>query len=131
MKYLTTDEVAALLAVAVSTVRQMCQASEIPAVRVGGQWRIAQSELETWLEVCSNSYHEHQKERTGPLQSDGHKADRREESLSASDSGNTERGASGRESTSARTRAESSRKRSAEEYRRIIRDRLADGDEDA
>jgi excisionase family DNA binding protein len=47
--FLTTEEVLACLKVTPRTVYRLIQAGELPAVRVGRQWRFRQADLENWL----------------------------------------------------------------------------------
>ena len=47
---LTLHEVAELLKVAEKTVYTMAQRRELPAFKVGGQWRFKQSDLDQWIE---------------------------------------------------------------------------------
>jgi excisionase family DNA binding protein len=47
--FLTTEEVLALLKVTPRTVYRLIRAGELPAVRVGRQWRFRQSDLDNWL----------------------------------------------------------------------------------
>ncbi|MCB1060289.1 MAG: helix-turn-helix domain-containing protein [Calditrichaeota bacterium] len=48
-EYLTTAEAAALLKVSKSTVRMLAREGQLPAVRVGVQWRIPHEAPELWL----------------------------------------------------------------------------------
>jgi excisionase family DNA binding protein len=47
---LTTDEVMAILRVDTRTVYRLIRSRNIPAVRVGRQWRFRRSDLERWLD---------------------------------------------------------------------------------
>ncbi len=47
---LTLPDVARLLRVAEKTVYTMAQKSQLPAFKVGGQWRFKQSDLDHWIE---------------------------------------------------------------------------------
>ncbi len=47
--FLTTEEVLACLKVTPRTVYRLIQAGELPAVRVGRQWRFRRSDLDQWL----------------------------------------------------------------------------------
>ena len=47
--FLTTEEVMAILRVNIRTIYRLIRAREIPAVRVGRQWRFRRSDLEVWL----------------------------------------------------------------------------------
>lgn len=52
MKVLTVTEVAAILRVAEQQVRKMCAKKELPAKKVGREWRIADGALEKWMGVA-------------------------------------------------------------------------------
>ena len=47
---LTLPEVAQLLKVAEKTVYSMAQKGQIPAFKVGGQWRFKRADLDKWIE---------------------------------------------------------------------------------
>jgi excisionase family DNA binding protein len=47
--FLTTEEVIAVLRVNTRTVYRLIRNRDIPAVRVGRQWRFRRSDLEEWL----------------------------------------------------------------------------------
>jgi excisionase family DNA binding protein len=47
---LTLPEVAELLRIAEKTVYSLAQRSEIPAFKVGGQWRFKQADINAWIE---------------------------------------------------------------------------------
>ncbi|WP_407642413.1 helix-turn-helix domain-containing protein [Caballeronia arvi] len=47
---LTIPEVAALLRVAEKTVYTLAQRGEIPAFKVGGQWRFSRSAIQAWID---------------------------------------------------------------------------------
>jgi len=49
-KFLTTEEVLSRLHVNLRTVYRWVKAGQLPAVRVGRQWRFRESDLEAWLE---------------------------------------------------------------------------------
>jgi len=49
--YYTTDQVAARLQVSGRTIRRMCDAGEMPHVKVGRQYRIPVKMFEIWLEA--------------------------------------------------------------------------------
>lgn len=49
--FLTTDDVLAYLKVKSRTVYRLIKAGELPAIRVGRQWRIRRSDLDAWLET--------------------------------------------------------------------------------
>lgn len=47
--FLTTEEVLGCLKVTPRTVYRLIRAGELPAVRVGRQWRFRRADLENWL----------------------------------------------------------------------------------
>jgi excisionase family DNA binding protein len=47
---LTLPEVAQLLKVAEKTVYTMAQKGQLPAFKVGGQWRFKRGDLDQWIE---------------------------------------------------------------------------------
>jgi len=47
---LTLPEVAQLLKVAEKTVYTMAQKGQLPAFKVGGQWRFKRADLDQWIE---------------------------------------------------------------------------------
>lgn len=47
---LTLPEVATLLKVAQKTVYSMAQKGQIPAFKVGGQWRFKRIDIDQWIE---------------------------------------------------------------------------------
>ena len=47
---LTLPEVATLLKVAEKTVYTMAQKSQLPAFKVGGQWRFKRVDIDHWIE---------------------------------------------------------------------------------
>ena len=47
--FLTTEEVLGWLKVTPRTVYRLIRAGELPAVRVGRQWRFRRADLENWL----------------------------------------------------------------------------------
>ena len=47
---LTLQEAAELLQVSQRTANRMIQLRKIPALKVGGQWRVRQSQLTKWIE---------------------------------------------------------------------------------
>ncbi len=47
---LTLPEVAQLLKVAEKTVYSMAQKGQLPAFKVGGQWRFKRADLDQWIE---------------------------------------------------------------------------------
>lgn len=48
---LTLLEVAQLLKVAEKTVYTMAQKGELPAFKVGGQWRFRRTDLDAWIDA--------------------------------------------------------------------------------
>jgi len=60
---LTLPEVAQLLKVAEKTVYTMAQKGELPAFKVGGQWRFRRTDLDAWIDAKTR-------------RSDGHSQDR-------------------------------------------------------
>ena len=53
--FLTTDEVLSFLKVKPRTLYRLIKAGELPAVRVGRQWRIRRTDLDAWLEKQRSS----------------------------------------------------------------------------
>jgi excisionase family DNA binding protein len=50
LRFLTLQETAKLLQVSTRTLHRMIQHGKCPAFKVGGQWRVRQSQLNKWLE---------------------------------------------------------------------------------
>jgi len=50
LSFLTIKQVADTLQVSQRTVLRMAKQKELPAFKLGGQWRIRESELAKWLE---------------------------------------------------------------------------------
>jgi excisionase family DNA binding protein len=48
--FLTTDEVLGYLKVNARTVYRLIRSGQLPAIRVGRQWRVRRSDLDAWLE---------------------------------------------------------------------------------
>lgn len=48
--FLTTEEVLTYLKVTPRTIYRLIRTGELPAVRVGRQWRFRQSDLDAWLD---------------------------------------------------------------------------------
>jgi excisionase family DNA binding protein len=48
--FLTTEEVIAFLRVNARTVYRLIRAGDLPAVRVGRQWRVRRSDFDRWLD---------------------------------------------------------------------------------
>jgi excisionase family DNA binding protein len=51
---LTLDEVADFLKVSKDTVYRLAQVGDMPAMKIGGQWRFAGDEIRAWLEKQRN-----------------------------------------------------------------------------
>jgi excisionase family DNA binding protein len=49
IELLTTAEVAQILRLSVKTVGEMIRNNELPAMRVGGVWRVRRESLEEWM----------------------------------------------------------------------------------
>lgn len=49
-RLMTTEEVISYLRVNARTVYRLIQAGDLPAVRVGRQWRVRRGDLDAWLE---------------------------------------------------------------------------------
>lgn len=54
---LTVSEVAQLLKVAEKTVYTMAQKEQLPAFKVGGQWRFKRIDLDQWIEQQKSVRH--------------------------------------------------------------------------
>jgi excisionase family DNA binding protein len=50
LKFLTVEETAELLQVSRRTLQRMIQRKDLPAFKVGGQWRIHENTLAKWLD---------------------------------------------------------------------------------
>ncbi|MEX0804808.1 MAG: helix-turn-helix domain-containing protein [Candidatus Binatia bacterium] len=50
IRLLTLDEAATLLHVSKRTLQRMIKTRELPAFKVGGQWRLRESQLRQWVE---------------------------------------------------------------------------------
>jgi excisionase family DNA binding protein len=50
IRLLTLDEAAALLQVSKRTLHRMIKINELPAFKVGGQWRLRETQLRQWVE---------------------------------------------------------------------------------
>jgi excisionase family DNA binding protein len=55
IRLLTLDEAAALLQVSKRTLQRMIKISELPAFKVGGQWRLRETQLRQWVEHRQSS----------------------------------------------------------------------------
>jgi excisionase family DNA binding protein len=54
IRLLTLDEAAEVLQVSKRTVRRMVDQKEFPAFKVGGQWRVRESEVAKWIQGLSD-----------------------------------------------------------------------------
>jgi len=50
VRFLTLRQAADVLQISLSTASRMAQSKQLPAFKVGGQWRVRESELAKWLE---------------------------------------------------------------------------------
>jgi excisionase family DNA binding protein len=50
LKFLTLAEAATILQVSKRTILRMIQKRDVPALKVGGQWRLRESQLKRWAE---------------------------------------------------------------------------------
>jgi excisionase family DNA binding protein len=50
MRLLTLSEAAGLLQVSTRTLQRMIRSAELPAFKVGGQWRVRETQLRQWIE---------------------------------------------------------------------------------
>ena len=55
IRLLTLDEAAALLQVSKRTLHRMIKINELPAFKVGGQWRVRETQLRQWVELRESS----------------------------------------------------------------------------
>ena len=55
IKMLTLAEVASILKISKRTLHRMIQHRQIPAFKVGGQWRILESRFQEWVEEEENA----------------------------------------------------------------------------
>jgi excisionase family DNA binding protein len=55
IKLLTLAEAATILKISKRTLHRMIQHRQIPAFKVGGQWRILESRFHEWVQVEENS----------------------------------------------------------------------------
>ena len=68
---LTIKEVAALLKLAEKTVYAMANASELPAFKIRGQWRIKRAELDRWIDEQPRGAGHTEQPRGGGEERDG------------------------------------------------------------
>lgn len=55
LRLLTLPEAADLLQVSTRTLQRMIRRNELPAFKVGGQWRVRESQLTRWIEIREES----------------------------------------------------------------------------
>ncbi|HWO42070.1 MAG TPA: helix-turn-helix domain-containing protein [Candidatus Eisenbacteria bacterium] len=55
IRLLTLAEAAELLQVSIRTLQRMIRSKKLPAFKVGGQWRIRESQLQQWVEQRESS----------------------------------------------------------------------------
>ena len=55
IRLLTLDEAAALLQVSKRTLHRMIKTNELPAFKVGGQWRLRETQFRQWVEHRESS----------------------------------------------------------------------------
>ena len=55
IRLLTLSEAANLLQVSTRTLQRMIRNRELPAFKVGGQWRLRETQLRLWVEDRENS----------------------------------------------------------------------------
>jgi excisionase family DNA binding protein len=60
---LTLSEAANLLQVSTRTLQRMIRNGELPAFKVGGQWRLRETQLRQWVESRESSLDKAEKER--------------------------------------------------------------------
>ncbi|MBI4522625.1 MAG: helix-turn-helix domain-containing protein [Deltaproteobacteria bacterium] len=63
LRLLTVTDAAALLQVSKRTILRLIHHSEIPAFRVGGQWRLRETEFLKWIENRERSKYQTPKPR--------------------------------------------------------------------
>ena len=66
LRLLTLTEAAELLQVSTRTLQRMIRRNELPAFKVGGQWRVRESQLTRWIEVREESPGKHREEDGKP-----------------------------------------------------------------
>ena len=57
IKMLTLAEVASILKISKRTLHRMIQHRQIPAFKVGGQWRLLESRIQEWVQEEGNFAH--------------------------------------------------------------------------
>ena len=55
IRLLTLSEAAQLLQVSIRTLHRMIRSGDLPALKVGGQWRVREIQLEQWVQHRENS----------------------------------------------------------------------------
>ena len=55
LRLLTLPEAAELLHVSTRTLQRMIRRNELPAFKVGGQWRVRESQLTKWIQGRENT----------------------------------------------------------------------------
>ena len=55
IRLLTLNEAAELLQVSTRTLQRMIHSGEMPALKVGGQWRVREAQLRQWVEKREGS----------------------------------------------------------------------------
>jgi excisionase family DNA binding protein len=63
IRLLTLSEAANLLQVSTRTLQRMIRGGELPAFKVGGQWRVRETQLRQWVESREGSIAEAKKNR--------------------------------------------------------------------
>jgi excisionase family DNA binding protein len=63
IRLLTLSEAANLLQVSTRTLQRMIRSGELPAFKVGGQWRVRETQLKQWVESREGSIAEAKKTR--------------------------------------------------------------------
>jgi excisionase family DNA binding protein len=61
IRLLTLSEAANLLQVSTRTLQRMIRNGELPAFKVGGQWRVRETQLRQWVESREGSIAEEKK----------------------------------------------------------------------
>ena len=54
LRFLTLGDAATILQVSKRTILRMIQKKAVPALKVGGQWRLRESQLKRWAEEKEN-----------------------------------------------------------------------------
>jgi len=54
LKFITLKEAARMLQISKRTVFRMIHQKKVPAIKVGGQWRIRESQFRRWIEMKEN-----------------------------------------------------------------------------